>query len=230
MFDWGGIEQVMLDMDGTLLDLHFDTHFWQQHLPRRFGERHGLPEDEAREQVAGRLKAAEGTLSWYCLDHWSAEFELDIAALKHEVAHLIALHPHVPDFLHEVRASGRRLLLVTNAHADVLELKLARADLARHFDAIVCSHELGLAKEDPRFWDTLARLHPFRRANALLVDDSLPVLRSAQTAGLARLLAMRRPDSRGPLRDTHEFDAVEHFSELMPVPALTPADGETRGP
>ena len=29
-------------MDGTLLDLHFDNHFWPKHVPRRYSEKHGI--------------------------------------------------------------------------------------------------------------------------------------------------------------------------------------------
>ena len=28
MVDWDSIDTVLLDMDGTLLDLHFDNYFW----------------------------------------------------------------------------------------------------------------------------------------------------------------------------------------------------------
>ena len=33
--DWSCIEVVCLDMDGTVLDLHFDNLFWLEVLPRR---------------------------------------------------------------------------------------------------------------------------------------------------------------------------------------------------
>ena len=39
---WSDIDTVLLDMDGTLLDLHFDNHFWLEHLPQRYAELHGV--------------------------------------------------------------------------------------------------------------------------------------------------------------------------------------------
>ncbi|HAB09291.1 MAG TPA: haloacid dehalogenase, partial [Alcanivorax sp.] len=32
MIDWDNIDTVLLDMDGTLLDLAFDNWFWQRHV------------------------------------------------------------------------------------------------------------------------------------------------------------------------------------------------------
>jgi putative hydrolase of the HAD superfamily len=33
--DWDRIDDVLLDMDGTLLDRHFDNFFFEEELPRR---------------------------------------------------------------------------------------------------------------------------------------------------------------------------------------------------
>lgn len=214
MLDWANIETVLLDMDGTLLDLNFDNHFWQEFVPQRFAELHKLSLDEAKYQLRPRFKAMEGRLEWYCLDYWSAELQLNIAGLKQELAGLIAVHPHVTEFLEAVRASGRSLLLVTNAHRDSLSLKMEKTCLQRFFDRIISSHDYGLAKEHLGFWQTLQANHVFEKHSCLLVDDSLPVLRAAQGFGIAHLVSISKPDSRAPAREITEFPAVEDFRAL----------------
>ncbi|MGH8370476.1 MAG: haloacid dehalogenase, partial [Gammaproteobacteria bacterium] len=100
--DWSEIRTVLLDMDGTLLDLHFDNHFWLEHVPLRYAERHGLDPEQALAELMPRFREMEGTLQWYCLDHWSRELDLDIVALKREVAYLIKVLPEVETFLQRV--------------------------------------------------------------------------------------------------------------------------------
>jgi HAD superfamily hydrolase (TIGR01509 family) len=221
MIDWNAIDTVLLDMDGTLLDLHFDNHFWQEHVPARYAEKHGIPHEEARARLGGIYRAKAGTLDWYCVDYWSRELRLDIALLKEEVAHLIAVHPDVPQFLAALRQHGKRTLLVTNAHHKSLSLKMARTGLSTRFDALITSHEVGLPKEDTAFWAALAKMQPFDPTRTLLIDDSLPVLRSARTGGIAHLLAVYHPDSRLPKKDVGEFTAIHRFAEILPQ-ARTP--------
>lgn len=216
MIDWGRVETLLLDMDGTLLDLRYDNHFWLEHVPRRYGEARGIPLEESRRELRERYRKAEGTLAWYCVDYWSGELGLDIPLLKEEVDHLIAVHPHVTAFLEAVRARGTHTLLVTNAHGKSIDLKLRRTRLGGHFDAVVCSHDLGLPKEDPAFWGRMRAAHPYDPSRALLVDDSLPVLRSARAGGIAHLLAVRKPDSTLPEKETAEFEAIRDFREIMP--------------
>ena len=217
---WKEIDTVLLDMDGTLLDLHYDNHFWQVYVPAKFAEKHGLPESEAREECFRRYNEQAGTLNWYCVDYWTEQLQLDIVRLKEELSHLISVHPDVPEFLAEARCAGKRVVLVTNAHHKALSLKMQRTGLSVYFDAIHSSHSFGQAKETPLFWQALRLVEPFDPGSTLLVDDSLPVLRAARDYGVAHLLAVCRPDTRQPDRDVGEFWALRRFAEIMPI---TPA-------
>lgn len=217
MVNWQDIDSVLLDMDGTLLDLHFDNYFWTEHVPQRYAELHGLGLDAAKAELYPRFRRVEGTMDWYCVDYWTEELGLDIALLKQEVDHLIAVHPHVIEFLDAVRGAGKRVALVTNAHGKSLALKMQRTQLGGHFDAVVCSHDFGLPKERVEFWDWLQTVEPFDRNRSLLVDDSLAVLRSARSYGIRHLLAVLRPDSKGPQREVDDFQAIDRFTDIMPV-------------
>jgi putative hydrolase of the HAD superfamily len=221
MLNWSNIKTVLLDMDGTLLDLNFDNHFWQEFVPLRYAELHQLSLADAKYQLGPRFRAMEGRLEWYCLDYWSEELQLNIAGLKQEISGLIAVHPHVTEFLDAVRASKRRLLLVTNAHRDSLSLKMEKTCLHHFFDDIISSHDYGLAKEQQGFWQTLQDKHVFEKHSTLLVDDSLTVLRSARAFGIGHLVSISKPDSQAPARQITEFPASEDFRALMP--GLTPA-------
>src|SRR6187549_375496 len=105
--DWSQIDTVFLDMDGTLLDLRFDNYFWRELVPQRYAECNGMTKPEAQRQLVPRFAAWEGRLEWYCLDHWTRELGLDLAALEEEAAGRITWLPSAVEFLVRLRPLGK---------------------------------------------------------------------------------------------------------------------------
>lgn len=215
MIDWNKIDTVLLDMDGTLLDLNFDNHFWKEFVPLNYAQKKGLTLVEAKNELMPLFKNMEGRLEWYCLDYWSQVLELNIVGLKAEIAGLISVLPHVIEFLEAVRRTPRKVLLVTNAHPGSLGLKMEKTCLHTFFDEIISSHACGKPKEHPEFWHWLNQYHPFDKRKTLLIDDSLSVLNSAKAFGIGNLLSVSRPDSRQPKKVIIAYPAIEDFRELM---------------
>ena len=221
MIDWQQIDTVLLDMDGTLLDLHFDNYFWLQHLPKLYAEREQISEAEATEHLHSRFHAGRGTLAWYSLDHWSEQLDMDIPALKRELQHMVAIRPYALDFLKRLHASDRDVVLVTNAHRKTLDIKMEEVDITPWFDRVVVSHDLDAPKEDLSFWHRLQVLHPFDPGRTLFIDDTETVLDSAREYGIAHLLTLLQPDSQHQKRLDTRFPGIHHFDEIMPEPAET---------
>lgn len=216
MFDWQQIDTVLLDMDGTLLDLHFDTFFWLEHLPLRYAQMHEMSLEDARSWLHQRIIEQQGSLNWYCLDYWTRELNVPVAELKYEVAERIAFRPHVQDFLATLHQHGIRTVIVTNAHQDSLSLKIEKTGIDQLVDRVICSHDFGLPKENPEFWHKLHDVEPFDKSRTLLVDDSLAVLGSARKYGIQFLLSIFQPDSQQPRRDIEDYPAIDHFDEITP--------------
>lgn len=205
-------------MDGTLLDRHFDDFFWEHFLPEQYAEKYNVPASEARRQLLSRYKQEEKTLAWTDLDFWSRELNLDIPALKEQVHHLIAVHPHAEDFLKFLRKEGKRIHLVTNAHYKTLDLKLRKTEIGKYFDSVVSAFDIGLPKEDTAFWSGLERLIGFDKKTAIMIDDNEDVLRSAKEYGMGYLIFKARPSSREGIKSSDLFTAIADFDELINHP------------
>lgn len=213
--DWNEIETVFVDMDGTLLDLHFDNVFWQKHVPARYAELNDVSNETAAALLAPIFEREQGCLNWYCLDFWTRELGFDVAALKRECSHEIRLLPDTPAFLDRLRATRARRVLLTNAHQAALAIKLERTAIGTYFDALISSHQFGVPKEHADFWTRLATVESFTPATTLLIDDSLAVLNAARAAGIGHLRAIRRPDSQAPAREVDGFMSVDSVAELF---------------
>lgn len=214
--DWHDIQTVFLDLDGTLLDLHFDNHFWLEYVPIHYAEKHDLSHEEASQVLMDRYTEVRGRLEWYCVDYWSRELELDIEQLKHQISHKISVHPQVNNFLRAVRRIGKRIVLVTNAHPASVSLKMQKTGLENYFDRIINAHDLGIAKEHDGFWKKLMTVESYDPETTLLIDDNIEVLESAEHYGIKHLLAVRRPDSQGAAVETQLYSVLEGFEDIMP--------------
>jgi len=215
MIDWSAIDKVFLDLDGTLLDLHFDNHFWLAYVPQRYAQKHGLAEQDSHNILDKKYRAAMGSLNWYCTDYWSQQLELNIAELKKEVQHKIAVRPQVEEFLEFLHMMGKRVVLVTNAHPASVEIKMNKTGLQTHFDCIITAHELGHAKEQTAFWPALQAVESFDDQRTLFIDDNFDVLDAAQAYGLKHLLAIKKPDSQGDDKQHQQYRLLDSFSQIM---------------
>lgn len=214
MLNWSKISTVLLDMDGTILDLHFDTHFWLEHFPARYSEKHGISLEEARQKLKSHYQKLSGTIDWYCLDYWTEFTQMPIPLLKREIQHLIQLRDDADEFLTALKQSGREVILVTNAHPDSLSLKIERTQLDKYFDVLYSTHEFGEVKESQLLWQRLQAKQGFDLDTTLFVDDSLPVLESAKKYGIKHLLAVENPDSKRPPNNFVDFVSISDYRQL----------------
>jgi putative hydrolase of the HAD superfamily len=212
---WNEIDDVLLDMDGTLLDKYFDDYFWEILVPKTYAQKRGLDLRPAKQELLRRYKSREGTLEWTDLDFWSDELGLDIPALKIQVDHLIAVHPYVLEFIEFCQGKKKNVYLVTNAHSKTLDIKMAKTALRGHFHKIICSQQIGVAKEDPVFWVKLREHIDFEPGKTLLADDTEKVLRSAEQAGIKHLVYVAKPSSQAPYCRSEKFPSITYFKELI---------------
>ena len=205
----------MLDMDGTILDLAFDNYMWLEHVPEHFASANGIEPEEARRRLYAKFEEMLGRLEWYCLDHWSEYLNLDVARLHRDLNDRIGYLPGAKDFLEKVSRDDLRVVLVTNSHLEVLEIKDEVTGLTNYFDAVYSSHSFGAPKENQDFWTALRAEEDFDPATTLFVDDTASVLESADRFGVSMLLEIHRPDTSRPARQSSEYPGVEGVGDLV---------------
>jgi 5'-nucleotidase len=217
--NWTDIDTVLLDMDGTLLDLHFDNFFWLHHLPKRYAEANNTSTDLIIDRLRQLMRDHQGTLNWYCTDFWSRELDLDIIELKHEISHLIGERPFVRPFLETLSLQKKQRILVTNAHRNSVAIKFALTGIESLLDSVISSHDYGQPKEDQRFWQQLQQSVGFDPARTLFIDDSEAILQSAEQYGIKHLLCIEQPDSKGEPRTAGNYPMINSFQQILSTSA-----------
>ncbi|XOF33098.1 MAG: HAD family hydrolase [Candidatus Electrothrix sp. YB6] len=214
-FSWNDVDTVMLDMDGTLLDKHFDDYFWEVYLPEHYSLLHNISVEEAGRELRQQYQQVENSLQWADLEYWSHTLHLDLPELKLRINHLIAVHPYVIEFLEFCLKQRKQLYLVTNAHSRSLSIKLEKTSIGAWFDRVVCAEEVGFAKEEALFWPTLQNMLDFAPQRSLLADDTEKVLQVAENYGIGHLIHIACSSSRRPACYSARYPSIDYFKELI---------------
>ena len=118
--DWKSIDTVLLDMDGTLLDLGFDMRFWEDFLPRRYAESRGVTLEEAHRLMRPIFENTKETLDWYCIDYWSRALSLDFTSTANTTEHTLLIRQSDVKQLWTVTLNGARLGALVPMEADLV--------------------------------------------------------------------------------------------------------------
>ncbi len=215
-FTWNDIDKVFLDMDGTLLDKHYDDYFWEYYVPEVYAKKNDVDHSEARKVLLETYRSVESTLQWTDLDYWSERLDLNIAQMKQEVSHLVDIRPHALHFLEYLKKIGKKTYLVTNAHPDALAVKMNRINLRPWFEKMICSKDVGAAKEQTEFWEKLQTFIPYDKDTTIFADDTEKVLNSARSYGIRHLIHIAKPSSTQPLSFSNLYPSIANFKELIP--------------
>ena len=213
--DWSQIDDVLLDMDGTLLDRHFDNFFFEEELPRRYALLHGLELAESRDRLMAMYRSVEGELAWTDLHYWTQRVGIDVVALTKELDHMIGFLLGAEEFLLHLRQLGKRVTIVTNAHESGVAIKVAKTGLDRHVDRIVNAFEVGYLKMRPEYWPSCQRLLGFDPTRSLYMDDDEGSLVAAKEFGVAYLIHSAKSSSQLPPAPLTQFVSVTGFSPLF---------------
>ena len=207
------LENILIDMDGVLLDTAYDNHFWQEHIPTRYAELKSMNIDQAIKITHSLFHYKKGYKDWYDLDYWSNMLGLDIEQekLSANMIDKIKLKKGAIDFLEKYHKE-KNLFLVTNAHRKTLNIKMKKFPLIKYFKKIICSHELKYVKEEIPFWFILRNKLGLDYDKSVLIEDTIDNVKSAYHAGLRSILIS---DVTINFRDTTCIQDLSSFSSSL---------------
>lgn len=213
--DWDRIDDVLLDMDGTLLDRHFDDFFFEDALPTRYAAKYHLSFEDAQRKLIALYRSKKEQLEWADLHYWTRELSIDLVALHEEFAPLIRYHKDTETFFRFLRRTRKHASIVTNSHDEGLKIKIARTGLDHCVDRIVNAFEIGCLKRHQEFWSRVQPLLGFDPARTLYVDDDEACLEAARKHGIHHLVHRCTPNSQLEPRPSTQFLSIYSFEELV---------------
>jgi len=145
------IKVISFDLDGTLINYRFVDSVWFEGIPRLYSVEKGVSLDDARKAVEREYdEVGKERLEWYDLHYWIRRFGLNVDGqeLLRRFENRIETYPEAPKVLEQLKRRGSRLVIVTNARREFVELELEKAGIEDYFERIFSStSDFGMIKK-----------------------------------------------------------------------------------
>ncbi len=146
----GCIRTVSFDLDGTITDISFVDSVWLEGMPRSYALKNGVSFEDAKKHVMTEYnKVGRERLEWYDLNYWIEKLGLDVSpkGILGSFQNEIRMFPEVLEVLKDLRKRGLRLIIVTNARREFVDLELERTNIENYFERVFSStSDFGLVK------------------------------------------------------------------------------------
>lgn len=156
------IKVISFDLDGTLFDNKFVDSVWLEEIPRLYSVKNRISVDDAKRIVKSEYDSVgNDRLEWYDIRYWTGKFGFNVKAaeLLRSLEHKIETYPEVPTVLEQLRQRGFRLVVVTNARREFVELELEKVDMQDSFDRVFSStSDFGLVKNTVRLYEKVCSI------------------------------------------------------------------------
>ena len=191
-----GIEAVIFDLDGSLVDSMWMWHAIDIEYLGRFGI--PLPDD-----LQSKI---EGMCFHETANYFKANFPIPdpVEKIKEDwnrmawdkYANEVPLKPGIPEFLEGCRANGLRLGIATSNSRELVENVASVHGLKDYFSCIMTGCEVGRGKPAPDIYLAVARELGTDPAKCLVFEDIIPGIQAGRSAGM-RVCAVEDEYSAG---------------------------------
>ena len=169
------IKVISFDLDGTLIDYRFVGSVWFEGIPRLYSVKKGVSFGDARKAVKGEYdRVGKERLEWYDLRYWMRKFGLNVAPqeLMGYFEHRIKTYPEVPKVLEQLKQRGFRLIVVTNARREFVELELRKAEIENYFERVFSStSDFGMVKKTVNLYQRVCNILEISPQKMIHVGD-----------------------------------------------------------
>jgi putative hydrolase of the HAD superfamily len=130
---------MSFDLDGTITDISFADSVWLEGIPSLYAHKNDVSFVEARRTVLSEYdEIGRDRLEWYNLGYWIKKLGLDVPpdGILRSYQKRIKLFPEVPAVLEEFKNNGFRMIIVTNARREFVDLELEKTKMIHYFERV----------------------------------------------------------------------------------------------
>lgn len=209
-------EVISFDLDGTLTDMSFVDSVWLKGIPSLYALKNQVAFEEARRKVKDEYdKVGKERLEWYDLSYWLNKFDIDVSPKQvlNSFRKRVRVFEEVPRVLENLKNSEYRLIVVTNARREFVDVEMAQTGIQGYFEHIFSSpSDFRLTKNGTSVYEkvcTACEISPGKMIH--IGDDQNFDFEVPKRLGISAFLLDRTGKNAGP----HVVSSLEEFRSKL---------------
>ncbi len=214
---FAGVEAVLFDFEGTLVDHQWDRQGAIQETVKRL-QALGFPTPRIQGKKYSLLKHEVTVIASELgqpPDPFIREIDRIYDQFDEDALSRWSLRPLAKDFLSSLKTYGIQIGLVTNLGAKVLSTGLKKLDLSPFFNIVISRNDVNQPKPDGEGIRLALHRLGIPRDRARFIGDSLDDIQAAQEAGVPVLIILGGENSQTDILARRPDAVVQSYGELI---------------
>ena len=206
------VSNILLDIDGVLLDQNFDNLFWMEWVPEAVASSHDISLNAAKEDIYKTSKELYGTLPWYELKFWEDKYKVDLLSIADKNKSYAMFIDGAEEALKFISSLDKNIFFLTNCDSRLLKIKSSQVPLLNYADGWISSVDIGVVKEDQKFWKIALEKLNIQPSKSIFFDDNINIVNSAARYGIKKTVHVTEPTNNNSV--IYESNARMQISRL----------------
>jgi len=207
---------ILLDIDGVILDQNFDNLFWMEWLPEAVAHNKGISLNDAKKDIYKTSKELYGTLPWYELRFWEDRYETNLIAIAEKNKSYAMFIDGAHEALQFIASLDKKVFFLTNCDSRLLKVKSSQVPLLNFADNWISSVDIGVVKEDQKFWKIALEKLNIQPSKSIFFDDNINIVNAATKYGIKKSVHVTEPtNNNSVIYESNAKIQIRKLSDLI---------------
>ena len=185
-------------------------------LPKAVAHNKGISLSDAKKDIYKTSKELYGTLPWYELKFWEDRYETNLIAIAEKNKSYAMFIDGAHEALQFIASLDKKVFFLTNCDSRLLKVKSSQVPLLNFADSWISSVDIGVVKEDQKFWKIALEKLNIQPSKSIFFDDNIDIVNAATKYGIKKSVHVTEPtNNNSVIYESNAKIQIRKLSDLI---------------
>ena len=185
-------------------------------LPEAVAHNKGISLSDAKKDIYKTSKELYGTLPWYELKFWEDRYETNLIAIAEKNKSYAMFIDGAHEALQFIASLDKKVFFLTNCDSKLLKVKSSQVPLLNFADNWISSVDIGVVKEDQKFWKIALEKLNIQPSKSIFFDDNINIVNAATKYGIKKSVHVTEPtNNNSVIYESNAKIQIRKLSDLI---------------